>query len=210
MMKLGIIAAMQKEVRALAAAGIGKGVVLSGMGKVNAAMAATELILSEHPQYIINSGVAGSLNRNVNVGNVVIGTQTAYHDVWCGDSGNIATMDGCPRYFQADKHLLSLADNLSVNGSTIHKGLIITGDQFYISQQEDARQLSLYPHALACDMESAAIAQVCHHFNIPFLSIRVISDVHTSDNDQKESYTSFWEQAAHTSFQCLKQIIDNL
>ncbi len=201
---------MEKEVDALAVAGIGKGVVLSGMGKVNAAMAATELILSEHPQYIINSGVAGSLNRNVKVGNVVIGTQTAYHDVWCGDPDNIATMDGCPRYFHADKHLLDIADNISVNSATIHKGLIITGDQFYISQQEDARQLSLYPNALACDMESAAIAQVCHRFNIPFLSFRIISDVHTSDQEQKTSYSQFWEQAAHTSFECLKQIIDNL
>lgn len=209
-MKYGIIVAMKKEADALAKAGIDKGVVLSNMGKVNAAMAATELILSEHPDYIINSGVAGSLNRNVQVGHIVIGTQTAYHDVWCGDHEHVATIDGCPRYFEADKHLLNIADTISVNNTTIHKGLIITGDQFYISQQEDARQLSLYPTALACDMESAAIAQVCHHYNIPFLSIRIISDIHTSDNEQKMSYSQFWEQAAHTSFECLKQIIKKI
>ena len=75
---------------------------------------------------------------------------------------------------------------------------------------DDARVLEIYPDALACDMESAAIAQVCHHYGVPFLSFRMISDVHGSGQDATALYKDFWTKVADDSFAFLKLLIDKL
>lgn len=215
-MKIGIILAMEAEYESIARMDFnfpGKDVVakVSGIGKVNAAMAAAELIINENPDYIINSGCAGGMLPEQNVADFVIASATAYHDVWCGKPNQIGQVDGCPLLFEADPHLLEVAVQLAkAYDHPIHKGLIVTGDQFFISTEEDKRILGVHPEALAADMESAAIAQVCAAYGKPFISLRVISDIHTSDKIQKETYKDFWNKVEEDRFRFLREFINKL
>lgn len=210
-MKTGVIVAMSSELEALRRSGIQSR--LSGIGKVNAARTATELILREAPDCIINSGVAGSVSPLAGLFDVVVASETAYHDVWCGEPNAPGCVEGLPQRFPSDPQLLEVASGL-VNPGSAHphvcQGLVCSGDQFFISMEEDRRILSLYPDALACDMESAAIAQVCLHYGVPFLSLRVISDVHTGAQEQKASYEDFWKHLTDSSFAVLKSLIDRI
>ena len=207
-MKKGLIVAMTSEYEALRRAGV-TGVIKSGIGKADAARAATEFILTEHPDCIINSGCAGGVGAGLNVFDIVIGGQTAYHDVWCGEGNLPGQVQGLPQRFDADPALLRAALTLQTS-QPVRSGLICTGDQFLTSPEDDARVLGIYPDALACDMESAAIAQVCHHYGVPFLSFRMISDVHGSGQDATALYKDFWTKVADDSFSFLKLLIDKL
>ena len=207
-MKKGLIVAMTSEYEALRRAGV-TGVIKSGIGKADAARAATEFILTEHPDCIINSGCAGGVGAGLNVFDIVIGGQTAYHDVWCGEGNLPGQVQGLPQRFDADPALLRAALTLQT-AQPVRSGLICTGDQFLTDPEDDARVLEIYPDALACDMESAAIAQVCHHYGVPFLSFRMISDVHGSGQDAMALYKDFWAKVADDSFSFLKLLIDKL
>ena len=207
-MKAGLIVAMTSEYEALRRAGV-TGVIKSGIGKADAARAATEFILTEHPDCIINSGCAGGVGAGLNVFDIVIGGQTAYHDVWCGEGNLPGQVQGLPQRFDADPALLRAALSLQTS-QPVRSGLICTGDQFLTDAEDDARVLEIYPDALACDMESAAIAQVCLHYGVPFLSFRMISDVHGSGQDATALYKDFWTKVADDSFSFLKLLIDKL
>lgn len=180
--------------------------VLSGMGKVNAAVATTRLIYEYGPDCIINAGVAGSLDSNIREGSVVVGAKTAYHDVWCGGESPLGMVEGFPQRFSAHPALLEAALGCAPG---LRSGLIITGDQFYLDEREDRRQKLLYPDALAVDMESAAIAHVCHIFDVPFLSFRIISDSH-DDGQQLKNYTDFWQSMAERSFGVIDALMHSL
>lgn len=207
-MKKGLIVAMTSEYEALRRAGV-TGVIKSGIGKADAARAATEFILTEHPDCIINSGCAGGVGKGLHVCDIVVGSQTAYHDVWCGEGNLPGQVQGLPQRFDADPALLRAALSLQT-AQLVRSGLICTGDQFLTSPEDDARVLGIYPDALACDMESAAIAQVCRHYGVPFLSFRMISDVHGSGQDATALYKDFWQKVADDSFAFLKLLIDKL
>jgi len=207
-MKKGLIVAMTSEYEALRRAGV-TGVIKSGIGKADAARAATEFILTEHPDCIINSGCAGGVGKGLHVCDIVVGSQTAYHDVWCGEGNLPGQVQGLPQRFDADPALLRAALSLQT-AQPVRSGLICTGDQFLTSPEDDARVLGIYPDALACDMESAAIAQVCRHYGVPFLSFRMISDVHGSGQDATALYKDFWTKVADDSFAFLKLLIDKL
>ena len=207
-MKTGLIVALGTEFDALCRAGV-SGVVRSGIGKVGASRTATEMILRDRPDCIINSGCAGGLAPAVAVCDIVVGAQTAYHDVWCGEGNLRGQVQGLPQRFDADPALLRAARSVHTD-APLHCGLICSGDQFLTTPEDDARVLRMYPDALACDMESAAVAQVCRHYGVPFLGFRVISDVHTSREETESSYQDFWKQIADSSFSFLKQLTDTL
>lgn len=156
-----------------------------GIGKVNAAMTTEAAIMEHKPSAVVNIGLAGSFAEGVSVGDVIVADEVAYHDVWCGLPDIPGQGECIPLRYRCDETMASDA----ARRLNARKGLIITGDQFYISEAEDRRQMDMYPSALAVDMESAAIAQVCAFHNIPFVSVRVISDVH--DGHQAEHYSNF-------------------
>lgn len=180
--------------------------VLSGIGKVNAAMAASTLIDSFKPDCMLSIGVAGSFAEGIVEGDVVIASETAYHDVWCGEHCSFGQVEGQPQRFACDSKLLSKATAALPEARV---GLNITGDQFYISMEEDARQKNLYPDALSIDMEAAAVAQVCRAKDVPFLAVKIISDQHNDDR-QAERYADFWDNMADKSFTVIKKIINSL
>lgn len=206
---------MEQEYAALKGTGlperIGLCCSLSGIGKVNAACAAERMILTEHPDIIINSGLAGGMLPEMHTGDLVIASRTAYHDVWCGEGNLPGQVQGFPVFFEADSRLKETAEKVarSLNLKT-YCGLVTSGDQFFISLEEDDRIRAMYPDVLACDMESAAIAQVCHIHGVPFLSFRVISDVHTTPEEQKKGYDTSLKYLSSESFSFLKSLIESL
>ena len=109
----------------------GKEIILlkSGIGKVNAAMQVTSLIAKMQPNYIINSGVAGGIGEGMHQGDIVVGAEACYHDVWCGE-GAWGQVQGFPLKFVADSHLLNAAKEVANDNSQLIFGLICTGDQF--------------------------------------------------------------------------------
>ena len=206
MKNIAIICAMQKElelVSGLSADNCNIRCRLSGIGKVNAALTARDIIAETGPDCVLSIGVAGSFTPGIREGDVVIAERTAYHDVWCGEGTVPGQVDGCPEFFECDNYLVEKAAR-ALPGA--RKGLIISGDQFFISRQEDIRQRDLYPDALAVDMESAAIAQTCCRYGVPFLAIRVISDTHL-DGKQPERYEGFWSELAEESFDALRAFL---
>ena len=173
-----------------------------GMGKVNAAMGTLELIKNFQPDYVINSGVAGGLNPALSTLDSVIGTQYVYHDMWCGDGNEYGQVQDLPTYFPASPILLAAAERAyEKTPHAVHTGLICTGDQFISGEEPAAKILQHFPQALACDMESTAIAQVCYRYNVPFLCMRLISDVAGKHETNQTQYDNLWQEMAHTGFE---------
>ena len=219
-MKIGIIVAMDKEYAQLKeiAASIQKHeIVLAkcGIGKVNAALGAAEMIRQHHPDVIISSGCAGGNGDDINIQDVVVSSQLVYHDVYCGravdDTTIYGQVQGLPARFDADAHLLEVAKSLNLQSSTLnlHPGLIVTGDWFVDSREKARSIIELFPEAKAIDMESAAIAQTCYIYKVPFISFRVISDIPLRDTDASQ-YHDFWNTIADRSFQVTKTFVESL
>lgn len=201
--KIGIICAMQREFDLLEGLSGNLVCALSGIGKVNAAVTAERMIADEKPGCIISLGVAGTFVEGINEGDFVIASKTAYHDVWCGEGCAPGQVQGLPLFFESDNVLLKAAVK-AVGAARV--GLICSGDQFYISREEDERQKKLFPGTLAVDMEAAAVAQVCFLHDIPFLAVKIISDNHLHPS-QAERYDSFWDTLAEKSFRAAEDIL---
>ena len=212
-MKIGIIVAMDKELQQLQRLFASDSVLVekSGIGKVNAALGTQRMINNFHPDVIISSGCAGGNGDDINVQDVVVSTEVAYHDVYCGtaidNSTQYGQVQGMPARFATDERLLGVSRQLGLDA--IHHGLIVTGDWFVDSREKMSHIVSLFPEAKAVDMESAAIAQTCHISGVPFISFRVISDVPLRDNDASQ-YHDFWNRIADSSFQVTKTFVEAL
>ena len=174
-----------------------------GIGKVNAAMGALTLINHFGPDKVINTGVAGGADKVVNVMDLVVGSQVAYHDVWCGPESPLGVVQGLPLYYEGDTDLLAL---IPVR-EDIKVGLICSGDQFIDTMDKVDNIKSNFPKALAVDMESAAIAQVCYVRDVNFLSMRVISDSPGASHNNTQQYNDFWVDAPQHTFQVLRQLL---
>ena len=193
----------------------GKEIILlkSGIGKVNAAMQVTSLIAKMQPNYIINSGVAGGIGEGMHQGDIVVGTEACYHDVWCGE-GAWGQVQGFPLKFPADQHLLEAANEVNSQQSTVNSqlvfGLICTGDQF-ISELATLQGIKRnFPDGKAVDMESAAIAQVCYAKQVPFMSLRIVSDTPGMEPDNTTQYLDFFAEAPKKTFAVLRQLIGKI
>lgn len=180
----------------------------SGIGKVNAAMGATEMILTFRPDAVISTGVAGGVQTSIGVMEAVVSTETVYHDLYCGDEVAYGQIVGEPARFTSDERLVSIAKGIDC-GVKIHAGLIVTGDWFVNTREKMEEIIGHFPEAKAADMESCAIAHVCHHYNVPFVSFRVISDVPLLDH-KAEMYYNFWDTIADNSFNVIKSFLEEL
>ena len=177
-----------------------------GIGKVNAAVGTASMLGHFKPDAVVNTGVAGAADARVNVMDVVAGERVAYHDVWCGPESEWGAVQGLPLYYEGSRSLLSA---IQPDEST-KRGLIASGDQFVDTLAKIQEIKSHFPDALAVDMESGAIAQVCHLRHVPFLSVRVISDSPGAGHDNTKQYTDFWEDAPEHTFELLRNILKTL
>ena len=214
-MKIGIIVAMDKELQQLRPLFPEDQVILqkSGIGKVNAAIQTVEMIRQFQPDCIISTGCAGGNGDDINVQDVVVSTQLAYHDVYCGEAVGHSVygqVQGLPPRFDADPRLLEKTLSLSLpKGMKVHPGLIVTGDWFVDTKDKMREIVGHFPEAKAVDMESCAIAQTCYINKVPFISFRVISDIPLRDTDAS-MYHDFWNTIAQNSFQVTKTFIESL
>lgn len=214
-MKIGIIVAMDKELQQLQHLFTDDNVVVEkcGIGKVNAALGAAEMIRRHHPDVIVSSGCAGGNGDDIHVQDVVVGAEVSYHDVYCGTSIDQTTVygqvQGMPARYKADGQLLAKACRVKCEGFSVHPGLIVTGDWFVDSKDKMRDIISHFPEAKAVDMESAAIAQTCYKYGVPFISFRVVSDIPLRDTDAS-MYHDFWNTIAENSFQVTKTFVESL
>ncbi len=227
-MRIGIIVAMEKEfvqLRTLLDESTterqhGKDFVLGkigsndiimqqcGIGKVNSAVGCVEMIHAYSPDLVISTGVAGGADVNLNITEVVAGTQYVYHDVYCGKEVQYGQLVGMPPRWKAPKELIEKA--LSVNcGTPVHAGLIVSGDWFVDSKEKMRDILGHFPEAMAVDMESGSIAHTCHIYHVPFISFRIISDIPLKDTDASQ-YFDFWNRMAEGSFNVTKEFLGKL
>ena len=179
----------------------GKEVVLlkSGIGKVNAAMATTILIERFSPEHIINTGSAGGFSDKLEVGDIVVSSEVVHHDVdVTAFDYEYGQVPGMPATFEADRSLVDSAmkaiDQLDVKGEV---GLIATGDSFMEDPKRVNEIREKFPTMIAAEMEAAAIAQVCHQYNLPFVIIRALSDI--AGKESSVSFDAFLKKAAHNA-----------
>lgn len=229
-MTLGIIAAMEQEINQLVTQLsdvktyekanqvfyegrlYDKDVILvkSGIGKVNASIAATLLINEFKVNAIINTGSAGGIQPGLAVGDLVLSTELSYNDVDARTFGYVfGQVPQMPASYLADEQLADqFAQAAKKNEWSIQRGLIVTGDSFISSQDQLNGIKEAFPQALVTEMEGAAIAQTCYQFKVPFLVIRAVSD--SADEEAGMSFDEFIELAGKQSAQTVLTFIQSL
>lgn len=224
-MKIGVIIAMDIEYRQMRdALGGDSGrlgsneIVLwrCGVGKVNAAVGTMRLIQEHHPDAIVSTGLAGGIDPLLKVMDIFVATQCVYHDVDCGGISEdgpcvLGQVQGLPACYDADPRLLDHALEVPIrDGERRITGLICTGDQFITDRERQNNIKRHFPDGLACDMESAAIAQTCYLLNVPFISLRVISDTPGRTDDHHVQWADFLASMCNTSFRFVKNYLEML
>lgn len=187
-------------------------VVKSGIGKVNAAICTQILATYFKVDTVVNTGVAGSLKNEINIGDVVISTDTLQHDM---DATGFGYEPGIiPRMktsvFVADKKLVAIAEEacrVAVPEIGVFKGRVVSGDQFITDKGVKERLVNLFG-GFCTEMEGAAIAQAAYLNNIPFLIIRAISD--KADDSAKMDYSEFERKAIDNSVAMLCEMLNKI
>lgn len=218
MIKLGIIGAMEEEVETLLEkmenkaarakagstfyegklSGLDVVVVQCGIGKVNAALCVQILCDCYGVTHVVNTGIAGSLCNELDIGDLVVSRDAMYHDFDCGGFGypvgQVPGMDVLT--FPADETMISLAFAAAeaVNPGHTKIGRVASGDQFVADPELKDKIISL-TQALCTEMEGTAIAQTAYRNGVPFVILRAISD--KADNSAEMDYPSFERIAAH-------------
>lgn len=232
MKKIGIIGAMDEEVNLLKkqmqdktertiasmefCEGILQGkdavVVRSGIGKVNAAVCTQILADIYHVDAVINTGVAGSLRKEIDIADIVLSTDALQHDMdatgFGYEPGIIPRME--QSVFEADSHLLNMAEAVCaevIPSVGIHTGRVVSGDQF-ISDSAKKEWLVEKFGGYCTEMEGAAIAQTAYLNNIPFLIIRAISD--KADHSAEMAYDKFVEIAIANTGKLLSSLLERI
>ena len=217
-MKLGIIGAMEQEVETLLEqmenktaytkagstfyegelAGLDAVVVQCGIGKVNAALCVQILCDCFSVTHVVNTGIAGSLCADLDIGDLVISQDAMYHDFDCVHfgypMGKVPGMDVVA--FPADEMLadLAFAAAEAVNPGHTQRGRVASGDKF-VAEQSVKDAIIDITGALCTEMEGAAIAQTAYRNGVPFVIIRAVSD--KEDNSAEMDYPTFERIAAH-------------
>lgn len=217
MIKLGIIGAMQEEIETLLSAMQDKTstqragssfyegkledtavvVVQCGVGKVNAALCVQILCDCYGVTHLVNTGIAGSLCPELDIGDMVISEDAMYHDFdCCAFQYPVGKVPGMPAAFPADERLISFALEAAEAENPGHSrlGRVASGDQF-VCEKEKKEHIISVTHALCTEMEGAGIAQTAYRNGIPFVILRAISD--KADNSAEMDYPTFERIAAH-------------
>lgn len=219
MSKIGIIGAMELEVEELKGAlslskvtkkagmefmeGVLNGtdvvIVRCGIGKVNAALCVQILVDLFAVTHIINTGVAGSLNAKLDIGDILISKDALHHDMDVSplgyEPGIVPQLD--TSVFMADERLVQLAlSSCQKVNPDVHAicGRVVSGDQFIAAKKVKERLISLFAGDCA-EMEGASIAHGAYLNAIPFVIVRAISD--KADDSAQMDYPSFEKAAAH-------------
>lgn len=229
---IGIIGAMSQEVanlkeamtdveiRTMAAMDFYKGkiygkdvvVVRSGIGKVNAAICCQILADHYHVDHVINTGIAGSLRAEINIGDIVLSSDTLQHDMDATGFGYAVGVipQMSESIFKGDPQMIEAAKTSckAVNPEIgVHIGRVVSGDQFISDKTKKSWLLDTF-QGYCTEMEGAAIAQAAYLNNIPFLIIRAISD--KADDSANMDYEEFETQAIDHSVKLVLDLIKTI
>lgn len=226
-MKIGIIAAMEPEISQIIASlenkkkytianvDIYEGTInnhnvvlsLSGIGKVNSAINTTILINNFKPDLVINSGIAGG-SKELRTFDLILADKLTYSDFDCQIFGyEFGQVPQMPKYFYSDKNYRLLLEKYLISQNIeFETATILTADSFRMSAKEIQNVIS---SSFATEMEGTSIAQTCYKLNIPFVSMRIISDVLDSENHIEE-YNKFEEKCAKHSSDIIVNFIKTL
>lgn len=184
--------------------------LLSGIGKVNAAMSSTILHERFKPDKIINTGSAGGFADNLEVGDVVISTEVLHHDVDATAFDYVyGQVPGMPAVYTASSDLIELANKVvSESDIQAETGTIATGDSFMQRKDQTVMVQERFPEMLALEMEAAAIAQVCYQYQTPFVIIRALSDI--AGKESSVSFDVFLEKAAKNAADVIIKMVQKL
>ena len=185
-------------------------VAKSGMGKVFAGICAQSMIDFFSPDLIINSGIAGTLDDDIGILDVVVADRTLQHDVDSSPIGDpIGLVSGMPDvYMNCDKDAAEkIASAVRGLGIKCFVRTTASGDTF-IADESKKKWIRSTFGASACDMEGAAIGQVCTFRNVPFNIIRTISD--GGNEDAQMDYPTFSALAASHSIKIVKTFLESL
>ena len=183
-------------------------VAVCGIGKVFAAMCAQTMILQFAPQYIINTGVAGAIGDNLQVGDLVIAKQAVQHDMDTSPIGDpVGMLSGINvTFLPADTALCArIAAAAEDLGITPHIGTVATGDQF-VADDVKKQYIRQTFGASCCEMEGGAIAQVCYVNGVPFAVVRAMSD--SAAGDATMEYPAFAAMAAARSANLICKVLE--
>ncbi|PHV69285.1 5'-methylthioadenosine/S-adenosylhomocysteine nucleosidase [Sporanaerobium hydrogeniformans] len=187
-------------------------IVRCGIGKVNAAVCTQVLVDKFNADYIINTGVAGGLYPEINIGDIVVSSDTVEHDMDASAVGN--PRGEIPRmnktYFEADERLVECAKKAAENLKGEHKvyvGRIASGDQF-ISSIRVKEDIYTTFTAYCAEMEGAAIAHTCFLNQVPFVIIRAISD--KADSSADVNFEEFVNVAAKNASRMIEAMIKEI
>ncbi len=187
-------------------------IVKAGVGKVNAASCTQSLIDLFKPDYVMNTGIAGSLDARIDIGDVVLSTDLVEHDMeavaFGYEAGQIPQMDVFS--FVADSDFRAKAKEACerVNPDIkVFEGRVATGDQF-IADKAKKQFIKEHFNALCCEMEGAAVAHTAYLNEVPFLVLRVISD--KADDSAEMDYPTFEKKAAEHSSALTMELVKML
>ena len=231
MTKLGIIGAMEQEVESLLGVmenqtvtkkagstfyegtleSLPVAVVQCGVGKVNAAMCAQILCDCFGVTHLVNTGIAGSLCPELDIGDLVVSSDAMYHDMDCVhfgyEYGKVPGMDVVA--FPADKTMVSLAFAAAeaVNPGHTRIGRVASGDQF-VAVKELKEKIIACTQGLCTEMEGAAIAQTAYRNGLPFVILRAIPD--KADDSAEMDYPTFERIAAYRCAEVTRELARKL
>ncbi|MCJ0964821.1 5'-methylthioadenosine/adenosylhomocysteine nucleosidase [Mammaliicoccus sciuri] len=182
----------------------------SGIGKVNAAITATLLINEFKPDLIINTGSAGSVDSELNIGDIIISNKVYYHDVNATAFGyKLGQVPNMPEFYETDSKLIDLAkssiEQLDLNGIV---GEVATGDSFIGSIDQRKVIKSNFPTASVVEMEAGAIAQTCYQYNVPIIVTRAVSDL--ADKESDVTFEEFLKVACVNSSKIVKLLLNRV
>ncbi|WP_154222263.1 5'-methylthioadenosine/adenosylhomocysteine nucleosidase [Marinicella rhabdoformis] len=182
----------------------------SGIGKVNATLAAQHAIDHYKVDHIINTGSAGGIVEGAEIGDFVIADRVCHHDIDISPIGfEFGELPKLPVYYETDKTICQSLINLCHSMKhTVHSGTIATGDTFVYQHQQLNSISTRFNGVIACEMEAAAVAQVCHLFQKPFTMIRNLSDI--AGEHAPINFQSYINQAGQESSQLVLDFIKQL
>lgn len=183
-----------------------------GVGKVNAARTVQILIDNYKPNYVVNIGSAGALNKKLNIGDIVIGKKIVQHDFDITAFGRKkGEVNNVGEYIESNEKLIEKCENV-INTIFENKenkaiiGTIATGDTF--CTRMEMKKAIIREFAADCtEMEGAAIAQVCKLDNVPFIVIRSISD--RLDGNNKVEFETYLETASEICANFLEKLMSH-
>lgn len=229
-MKIGILVAMEEEIRRLTAEvskeeqfeianqkfydgeihGVPVIIVQAGIGKVNAAVATSLLIDHFKADLVINTGSAGAIAPGLKIGDLVIADQLSYNDVdnrvFDYQYGQIPQMDA---FFVSDSEINNKIKIVAENNNwQVDTGLIVSGDSFISNQKSIEEIRTHFPTALVTEMEGAAVGQTCAQYDIPFTVIRAVSD--TADEEADIDFDEFVLEAGKKSAELVMALLEKV